>query len=111
MLKKVIAYCETQLTERMLLGRLGGEEFGIFIIETNSREMMDKLNKIREGVQALDFSEIDDSLDMTASFGVASSLTSGYQWQTLISHADEALYKAKAQGRNRVYRFDLAHTE
>ena len=110
-LKKVIAYCETQLTERMLLGRLGGEEFGIFIIETNSREMMDKLNKIREGVQALDFSEIDDSLDMTASFGVASSLTSGYQWQTLISHADEALYKAKAQGRNRVYRFDLAHTE
>ena len=110
-LKRIIAYCETQLTERMLLGRLGGEEFGLFIIETNSRDMMNKLNQIREGIKALDFSDIDGDLNMTASFGVASSLTSGYQWQTLISHADEALYQAKERGRNRVYRFDLAHTE
>ncbi|WP_154223251.1 GGDEF domain-containing protein [Marinicella rhabdoformis] len=110
-LKRIIAYCQTQLSDRMLLGRLGGEEFGLFIIETNSRDMMNKLNQIREGIAALDFSDIDADLKMTSSFGVASSLTSGYQWQTLISHADEALYQAKARGRNRVYRFDLAHTE
>lgn len=107
-LQKVINYCESQLSERMLLGRLGGEEFGIFIVETNSRDMMAQLNAIREGIASIDFDDIDEGLTMTASFGVASSITSGYQWKTLISHADEALYQAKEQGRNRVYRFDLA---
>lgn len=106
-LKKVISYCESQLTDLMLLGRLGGEEFGILIIETNSKEMMNQINDLRIGIEALDFSEIDDDLVITASFGVASSVTSGYQWQTLISHADEALYLAKEQGRNRVVRHEL----
>jgi predicted signal transduction protein with EAL and GGDEF domain len=43
---------------------------------------------------------------VSASFGIASTASSGYELKQLLAHADAALYQAKRDGRNRVVTFD-----
>jgi len=44
----------------------------------------------------------DVELDVSASFGVAGTASSGHELRQLLAHADSALYEAKRAGRNRV---------
>jgi diguanylate cyclase (GGDEF)-like protein len=48
----------------------------------------------------------DGQLKVSASFGVASTSSSGYELRQLLAHADAALYQAKGAGRNRVVLYD-----
>jgi predicted signal transduction protein with EAL and GGDEF domain len=45
---------------------------------------------------------------VSASFGIASTATSGYDLRQLLAHADSALYTAKRAGRNRVAVYDTS---
>lgn len=82
-----------------ILGRWGGEEFMLISPKTNANNCYAQAEKLRNMIQNHSFEPMDS---LTASFGV-----SEYQEQTqsikdLIAQADEALYKAKKEGRNRV---------
>ncbi len=88
-----------------LLARYGGEEFAVLLPTTTSDEAMLIAERIR---QAVELSPITTSQDiapikLTISLGVATLIPDqNARCQNLIKFADEALYSAKASGRNRV---------
>ncbi|WP_458727005.1 GGDEF domain-containing protein, partial [Alteromonas macleodii] len=85
--------------------RWGGEEFTVLLPEydlVNARVAMDHVRKI---VAAHDFSFIAQTLKVTISIGVASA-DGARDHDRMLTHADQALYTAKENGRNQVTIFE-----
>jgi len=79
-------------------GRWGGEEFLIILPETNLQAAEKLAERLRGNIEQSSFSKVDN---LTSSFGVASySEEKGIE--DIIQAADQALYRAKEKGRNRV---------
>jgi len=86
-----------------ILARYGGEEFILLLINTEQAAAINLANVIRQRIEALSFQVKNQSIPITASLGVASAIPSIHDKEIdLINQADEALYKAKIEGRNRV---------
>jgi diguanylate cyclase (GGDEF)-like protein len=84
------------------LGRYGGEEFLVLAPSCNSSGAVKLAERIRESIQALPMPSIAGPLSITASCGVAvSTAAKPLDPQELLRLADEALYRAKQNGRNR----------
>lgn len=101
-LKHVIGLVSRHMNRHMVLGRLGGEEFAIWFFDTTTKEAKASIEHIRKAIDELDCSESGHDMHITASFGMSNSIESGYGLAQLLSHADQALYQAKHQGRNQV---------
>lgn len=82
-----------------ILARYGGEEFVILMANCDLASAVALAERIRSTVAATGIEPL--SAPITASFGVA-ELQKGETGDSLINRADEALYKAKQSGRNRV---------
>ncbi len=83
--------------------RIGGEEFVVLVPECDSRNAFVIAERYRQGIETLEISLNKGSLKVTASIGVAVSDSSpNCTLDSLLSEADELLYKAKKTGRNRV---------
>jgi diguanylate cyclase (GGDEF)-like protein len=85
-----------------LIGRLGGEEFAVVLHDVNREKALAVAERIRTN-----FAEVATSVDnctvhSTVSIGVVVEQGSSVDIPTLLSQADQALYYAKARGRNRV---------
>ena len=84
-----------------IVGRLGGEEFGILL----STESLDQAHSVAERIRAtLEKSEVETGahpLTITGSFGLAEA-KSGESLDDLYHRADAACYEAKRNGRNQV---------
>jgi diguanylate cyclase (GGDEF)-like protein len=102
-LQRAVAACVAQLRSTDIFGRLGGEEFGILLPECTLEQSALRAEQIRTAIAAASTSEELPRVAVSASFGVASSAYSGYELRQLLIHADEALYQAKRDGRNRVH--------
>jgi diguanylate cyclase (GGDEF)-like protein len=88
-------------------GRIGGEEFGILLPDTEAIEAQDILNRLRNQVMTTVFNNQNDPVHITLSIGlVASWLDCTYE--LLFSQSDLALYKAKDDGRNQVVILGIA---
>jgi len=83
------------------LYRYGGEEFLICLPGANLEEAAVILERMRHDISTLDFSVNDQPIPVTASFGLT-AIGREVCIEDYIEHADEALYTAKAAGRNRV---------
>jgi diguanylate cyclase (GGDEF)-like protein len=92
LLRRVAQYLKTHVRQGDLVGRWGGEEFVVLLPATDLLGAERLAERLREGIAAL---------GVTASFGVA--LYQG-DLQGLFLRADQALYRAKALGKNRVAR-------
>ena len=79
--------------------RFGGEEFAILLPHTNEQEARDVADRIRAAIESIRVDGGETPLTVTASCGVAMHLTDEQPEQWL-ARADEALYRAKAAGRN-----------
>jgi diguanylate cyclase (GGDEF)-like protein len=80
--------------------RVGGEEFLILLPGADSRECARIAEELRGAVAA---DTVGDGTSLTISFGVAASARgAGFDYQRVFAAADEALYEAKSDGRNRV---------
>jgi diguanylate cyclase (GGDEF)-like protein len=101
-LKRAVDACESHLRSTDIFGRLGGEEFGILLPECTLEQAAARAEQIRQAIAAASAEEDATSVSISASFGVASTAQSGYELRQLLIHADEALYQAKREGRNRV---------
>ena len=89
-----------------LAARMGGEEFCIVVSDSNPRAPMTIAERIREQVEAMTISTAAGPVRTTVSAGI--SYASGDETlQSLLIRADEALYEAKSEGRNRVRTSDL----
>ncbi len=84
------------------LGRIGGEEFSVFLPDTAPEAAMTLAESLRLRIEQLCPAIESGPLRVTASIGVASSADLNETLKTLQQRADQAMYAAKAQGRNRV---------
>lgn len=87
-----------------LAARYGGEEFIIVLPDTTPDGAMAFAERLRKRVLSRNFAEAGDPLNISVSIGVAHVGRDGeaFEPETLIARADEALYRAKKDGRNRV---------
>lgn len=101
-LKHATAVCGAYLREHDIFGRVGGEEFSILLPNCDNRTAEGVAERMRQALQMLELHFAEQSIHVSASFGITSSKASGYAIEKLMADADSALYLAKQQGRNRV---------
>lgn len=101
-LKRAVAACQAHLRSTDLFGRLGGEEFGMLLPECTLDQVTARVELMRASVASVSLGEGVPGLTISASFGVSSAANSGYELRKLMSDADDALYQAKRDGRNRI---------
>ena len=87
--------------ERAVIGRLGGEEFAVFIPGTNLATARLYAEGVRTGFSGLSIASLGPDCRVSASFGVA-PLAEGDSLSDLLRRTDAALYEAKKSGRDRV---------
>lgn len=100
LLKEVALRLKGLIKESHTLARLGGDEFIILLPAVSSLEKVARrARKILEGFHHPWIIE-DNEFHITASIGIAIYPNDGSDAETLIKHADTAMYRAKEQGRN-----------
>jgi diguanylate cyclase (GGDEF)-like protein len=102
-LKTVADVVQMKMRSHEIVARYGGEEFVIVLPETSLANAVVVAERLRESVQAISLPPPMDNLTVTVSMGVATMPPIMVDdIDSLIRQADEALYRAKKLGRNRV---------
>ncbi len=95
------------LRQNDLLSRYGGEEFVVLLPKTGASQGVQIAERIRKAVMAIE----DGPRPITISLGISATNSDIHDLETLLDLADQALYKAKNTGKNRVVQdkacFDL----
>ncbi|TAN45477.1 MAG: diguanylate cyclase [Nitrospirae bacterium] len=97
-LKRLACIVSATIRNVDILVRWGGEEFVVIAPETNLSAANEAAERLREAIEGSDFDGIGS---VTSSFGVSQFREDDHPG-ALIKRADEALYKAKEKGKNRV---------
>ena len=100
-LKGVAQILREKARDTDLVCRYGGEEFAVIMPETDGKGALVIAERIREAVQAKVFQTEVGPLQVTISVGIAAAPANGSAKQELIDLADQCLYFAKRNGRNR----------
>lgn len=108
LLQRLAALLQVNTRSTDVVARYGGEEFVILLLGTGLNEGFATARKIQQAVAAQPFPHEDKQPGerLTISVGVAFYPHDSRDGRALVQCADEALYRSKAQGRNRVTRFD-----
>ncbi len=102
-LKQLVKRVELVIRPYDTVGRYGGEEFICVFPGCGEQELRRNAERIRAEVEARPVEWMGQQVRITSSFGaVAGVPTPGMTPDQLIRTADEALYRAKREGRNRV---------
>lgn len=83
-------------------GRYGGEEFALLMPATGKDTALRVAERMRRDLEARGITVEGKRIEVTVSGGIATYGQDGEGWDTLLSAADDALYKAKEGGRNRI---------
>ncbi len=111
-IQKVVGVLTQLLRGEDLVGRLGGEEFGVLLPETDGARAVIVAERIREQIAALHIVNGEHRISLTVSIGVTEYQRFDTGIDALLLRADLALYSAKHGGRNRtVLRVDAQETE
>lgn len=94
--------CVEMLRRHDIVGRLGGEEFGICMPETTMDKAQIVCDRLRENISGLTVKANGKEVKFTVSMGVTQFSPSTDDLETFMSRADAALYQAKEAGRNQV---------
>jgi diguanylate cyclase (GGDEF)-like protein len=101
-LKTVTSAIQSILRESDLFARFGGEEFILLIQGLNIEKLTKLACRICKKIEAIDFFYDAKKIPITLSAGVAIRSSTSHTLERVIKQADMALYRAKANGRNRV---------
>jgi len=101
-LKKVANILKESVRETDIAARYGGEEFAISFLGADEEDSYIKAEKIRKTIEKTIFNDYPD-LKISASIGVATIDHSSRA--DIIKFADEAMYKAKNSGKNKVVKY------
>ncbi|MFT9055478.1 MAG: diguanylate cyclase [Ethanoligenens sp.] len=97
-LRETCACISHDVGDTGILGRVGGEEFMVFLSNCTSDSAVELAEKIRAHVENHAFVNNKEQVRVTISIGVVTSSTLSFD--TLYQYADEMLYQAKSDGRN-----------
>ncbi len=102
---EVVKIFKKHLRQKDILARYGGDELTVILPETHPDEALNIAEMIRKSVSDIDlFKGLEGTLkQVTTSQGIASFPIHADSLKSLKEKADQALYKAKEMGRNRVY--------
>lgn len=100
-LQHLASVSQTLIREQDLLGRIGGEEFLLLLPETSREECLKIAERLRQTLAESSPEALAGESRVTISAGVA-TLNTELQFSELLKLADNALYRAKNKGRNRV---------
>jgi diguanylate cyclase (GGDEF)-like protein/PAS domain S-box-containing protein len=98
----VTAIMHAEIRRQDTLGRYGGEEFALLLPETTEAAAMALADRLRQRVARSPLLRPGLLIDNTVSVGVSLLLASDLNPDAALSRADQALYRAKQQGRNRI---------
>ena len=99
--KATVSTRQENVREVDIVGRYGGEEMVIGLIGANLHDGKLSAEHLRARIADTPIKFRDQVIKITASFGVA-ALSADLDLEELIKRADEALYRAKNTGRNKV---------
>lgn len=100
-LVKIADSLQARLRRSDSVGRLGGEEFAVQLPMTSLGAGALIAERLRQHIAALEFPELDPSLTVSCSIGVA-VFAADMSAEALYHQADSALYRAKGGGRNQI---------
>ncbi len=107
-LRRITQACAGILRDSDLMARTGGEEFAILLPETDHDGAMDLSRRLLETVREVRLPDFAPDARLTISIGCATLKTED-SFDRLMRRADEALYEAKASGRDRVCTTPRSH--
>jgi diguanylate cyclase (GGDEF)-like protein/PAS domain S-box-containing protein len=93
---------EETLRESDLAGRLGGEEFGALLPETDLDQAFRVAERMRKRIEQTRIDTPSGAIGITVSIGIGGDVAGCLSVEELLKQADVALYEAKRKGRNRV---------
>jgi diguanylate cyclase (GGDEF)-like protein len=101
-LQQLTQACVKQVREIDTLARIGGEEFALLLPQTTAEDAERLVERLRAGVAATRTKIGDRWLEITVSIGLTSAAEGALDVNGILRVADEALYAAKRQGKNRL---------
>lgn len=101
-LVRLVEVCKRELRSSDIIGRMGGEEFCVFLPGTDLAAAVEVADRLRRVIADIQVASGDKMATITASIGVAEYSPADVNPQDMIGRADHALYAAKEAGRNRV---------
>ncbi len=99
-LRSITATLQSLIRKEDLVGRLGGEEFGILLGGAGLPEATLVAEELRAAIENISFPTCEDIV-VTASFGIADLRADCLSPELWLASSDQALYRAKREGRNR----------
>jgi diguanylate cyclase (GGDEF)-like protein len=99
-LKAVANILAKNMREYDLLGRIGGEEFAMILVECNLAQGTEVAHRLCKQIQALEVNTSHGNVNVTISIGLSSLEKNDVEVEQSLSRADIALYQAKENGRN-----------
>ncbi|MCK9621749.1 MAG: diguanylate cyclase [Methylobacter sp.] len=101
---KVLLLIAKQLSDHSyttdFISRFGGEEFTMLLPNTDSQSALERANQLRQVIEKTGFNASGTSVAITISCGITEFIPNDTD-ETAFERADQALYQAKQQGRNR----------
>ena len=101
-LRQVAEAVKKSVREVDFVGRYGGEEFAVGLIETDESTAAIVAERIRKSVESREFKAYGENIQVTVSVGCATYSPTLSSVNQMIEAADAALYQAKRLGRNRI---------
>ncbi|NQT96000.1 MAG: sensor domain-containing diguanylate cyclase [Candidatus Omnitrophica bacterium] len=101
-LKKIANILKQNLREIDIIGRYGGEEFSVMLPETTKEGAIMVAERLRKAVEATEVKAYDETINTTISAGISTFPDDTDELNQLVDKSDQMLYKAKAEGRNKV---------
>lgn len=105
-LKRICEVLQMEIRIVDFLGRWGGEEFMVLLPKTDSKQAVELAERLRQSIQQMQIESGQGLITRTVSIGVASALPANLDLDLLVRQADEAMYRAKQAGGNRVEEFN-----
>jgi diguanylate cyclase (GGDEF)-like protein len=102
-LKEVAKLMMASTRKGDFIGRYGGEEFVVLLPNTPSSGAISFCEKLRQKIEAMTIKTDKGDIKVTMSLGVAQLMEEDKTSSAWLVRADEALYKAKASGRNQTF--------
>ncbi len=102
-LREAVRRMQASMRSYDAIGRYGGEEFLIVLPRCDSENSRNQAERLRAAIAAESMKLSEGAIPLTASFGVTTVIDASQATSELLIYAaDEALYQAKREGRNRV---------
>ncbi len=101
-LTKMVSVAANVLRQEDLIGRLGGEEFAIILVDSGADAAAKVADRIRQAIKQVKFPGDSGPFNVTVSIGVSEPFFVEHSINDVLERADAALYEAKRSGRDRV---------